>query len=181
MNVSAVSLWWSRLIFFTPRDTIKVATCIFRINNNCCEICSSNRPLCFMLCMNFLRFDSFFFCLYRKRRQFNRQPVSSPAAISFFTAIADAFCKYRAERVALHGADKKQQAVLFGTVCWHVAWGDTAIRRGRPPTRSCLSLPTEPPPHFAARGERGYCTNSWSSVTSRVMKEMRSICCQLLD
>ena len=99
----------------------------------------------------------------------------------FYRTITDALCKYRAQRVALHGADKKQQGVWIGTVCRHVAWGDITIRRGWPPTRSCLSLPTEPSRHFAARGERGYCTNSWSSVTSRVMKEMRSICCQLLD
>ena len=34
-----------------------------------------------LLRMSFLRFDSFFFCLYRKIRQFNRQPFSGLAAI----------------------------------------------------------------------------------------------------
>jgi hypothetical protein len=65
--------------------------------------------------MNVLRFDSFFFCLYRKSRQFNRPPVL--LSYHFYSVIADPFCKYRAERVALHGADKKQHAVLIGTVC----------------------------------------------------------------
>jgi len=71
----------------------------------------------------------------------------------FYTVNADAFCRYGAQRVALHGADKKQHAVLIGTVCWHVAWGDITIRRGWPPTRSCLSLPTQP--LFPLRGTWG--------------------------